>query len=319
MDPQAQNRPRVSHLRAEAGDAGQRIDNFLVRILKGVPRSHVYRILRRGEVRVNGGRVRAAYRLEAGDEIRVPPVRRPDRSITEGAPGYLLEKLEKAVLYEDKDLLAINKPSGIAVHGGSGLSHGVIEALREMHGGQGELDLVHRLDRDTSGCLLVAKRRSALRRLHALLRGGQVEKHYTALLVGRWRRGKASVTAPLRKNTLRSGERMVRVDAQGKPAHTDFVRRRRFSEATLVEAVLHTGRTHQIRVHAAHMGHPVAGDSKYGDESGNRRLARLGLHRLFLHASTLIFPWGESGKKLRILAPLDAELDAVLDKMIATD
>lgn len=305
----------VRHIVAEEGDAGQRIDNFLLRILKGVPRSHIYRILRRGEVRVNGGRVKSTYRLARGDEVRVPPVRVADAGAHADAPNWLTTKLSGAIVYEDNLLIALNKPSGVAVHGGSGVSHGAIEALRSMRPDERELELVHRLDRDTSGVLLVAKRRSALRRLHGLLREGQADKRYLALLCGRWRRDREEVTAPLRKNVLRGGEREVRVDPAGKPSRTTFRVVRRFADTVLVEARLHTGRTHQIRVHAQYLGTPIAGDPKYGECEANRRLAAIGLRRLFLHASSVGFAWGEPPRQLTIEAPLDRELTAVLERL----
>ena len=307
---------QVRQLVVDDGDAGQRIDNFLTRELKGVPRSHIYRILRRGEVRVNGGRIKAAHRLEPGDRVRVPPRRVAEQTEQAVQPGrHIQAQLENAMLYEDERLLAIDKPSGLAVHGGSGLAYGVIEALRSMRPDARELELVHRLDRDTSGVLLVAKRRSALRQLHGMLREGQMDKIYTALLAGRWRHDRESVRVPLRKSVMRGGERIVTVDAAGKPARTDFKVVKRFSDTLLVEARLHTGRTHQIRVHARYLGTPVAGDGKYGDEQANRMLASLGLKRLFLHASAIAFPWGEQGQKLRIEAPLAKELQEVLDRL----
>jgi len=297
----------------DSGDAGQRIDNFLVRVLKGVPRSHIYRMLRRGEVRVNRGRVKAAYRLETGDDVRLPPVRVSPETKPPVLTQNLGNLLESSVLYEDDQIIALNKPSGLAVHGGSGLAYGAIEALRALRPQQRELELVHRLDRETSGVLLVAKRRSALRQLHELLREGRMDKRYLALLGGNWRRDKVSVTVPLRKNVLRSGERVVRVDPEGKAAHTDFRVIGRYPGALLVEVRLHTGRTHQIRVHAQHLGTPVVGDAKYGDAEINRRFAGKGVRRLFLHAASITFPWGEQGRKLTIEAPLDDEFERVLE------
>ncbi len=258
--------------------AGQRIDNFLRTQLKGVPKTLIYRILRKGEVRVNKGRIKPEYKLQAGDMVRVPPLRIAERDEPVPLAQGLLERLETAILYEDKALMVINKPAGIAVHGGSGLSFGVIEALRQLRPECKELELVHRLDRDTSGLLMVAKKRSMLRHLHEQLRGDGVDKRYMALVRGRWDSGKKQVSAPLLKNTLRSGERMVEVTSDGKEALTLFRVLRRFGDfATLVEAKPVTGRTHQIRVHARHAGHGIAGDSKYGDEgffSGNSRTGR---------------------------------------------
>ncbi|MEJ2646514.1 MAG: 23S rRNA pseudouridine(955/2504/2580) synthase RluC [Gammaproteobacteria bacterium] len=293
-------------------DADQRIDNFLMRHLKGVPRSRIYRILRRGEVRVNGRRTGPDYRICAGDKVRIPPVR---TAAGGGGPAPVRPGLEAAILYEDDRYLVLDKPSGLAVHGGSGVSHGVIEALRALRPQARFLELAHRLDRETSGCLLVAKRRSALRAVHELLRGGGVEKRYLALVQGAWQGGPRQVNAPLRKNQLRSGERMVRVDPTGKSAQTWFRPVTVYGQATLVEAHLGTGRTHQIRVHAAHSGHPIAGDEKYGDEGFNRAMRSLGLRRLFLHAQSLAFTEPDSDREIHVSAPLAPDLRAVLDAL----
>lgn len=296
------------------GQEGQRIDNFLINLLKGVPKSYIYRIIRRGEVRVNGGRKAAAYRVQEEDLVRIPPVRldepceaKPDRR--------LLGRLEPAILYRDERILVLNKESGLAVHGGSGLNYGAIEALRALYPEERELELVHRLDRDTSGCLMISRRRSALRILHQLLRNNQVEKRYLALVAGNWSRDHIDVTHPLRKNTLQSGERIVKVDPQGKAAFTRFHVRRRFKECMLVEAELKTGRTHQIRVHAVSLGTPLLGDEKYGDGEQNRRLREMGLKRLFLHAESLRFRWPETPSDFMVSAPLGADLQRVLDQL----
>ncbi len=295
--------------------AGQRIDNFLLARARGVPRSHVYRILRRGEVRVNKGRVKPDYRLQPGDLVRIPPLRTVEPRPPGEAPESRLRGLAGAILYEDERLLVLDKPAGLAVHGGSGLSFGLIEAMRQMRPGA-ELELVHRLDRDTSGCLLLAKRASTLRDLHRLMRENGVEKRYLALLVRPLPRPEMTLDAPLLKNTLKSGERVVRVDtAQGKPARTLFRRLRRLGDLDLVEARLITGRTHQIRVHAAHLGAPVAGDEKYGDEVANKALRALGLRRLFLHAASLSLQPTHLDKPLRLQAPLPAELEALLGRL----
>lgn len=268
--------------------AGQRIDNFLRTQLKGVPKTLIYRILRKGEVRVNKGRIKPEYKLQAGDIVRVPPLRLAERDEPAPLAQGLLERLEAAIVYEDKALLVINKPAGIAVHGGSGLNYGVIEAFRQLRPDAKDLELVHRLDRDTSGLLMIAKKRSMLRHLHEALRGDGVDKRYMALVRGSWPTSKKKVAAPLLKNNLRSGERMVEVDPEGKEALTEFRVLRRFGEfATLVEASPITGRTHQIRVHAKHAGHSIAGDSKYGDEEFTREIRELGGKRLFLHAYQL--------------------------------
>ncbi len=305
----------VRHLTVDERGEGQRIDNFLLRELKGVPRALVYRLLRRGEVRVNKGRVKAGRRLQAGDVVRIPPLRLADPSRPASPPEKLIEEVEKTVIYEDRLLLILNKPSGLAVHGGSGLSFGVIELLRAARPKERVLELGHRLDRDTSGCLMVARRRSALRILHQLQREGKVQKRYLALLHGRLEGERTRVTAPLEKNRLQGGERMVRVSAGGKPARTDFRVVRRFAEATLVEATLGSGRTHQIRVHAAHLGTPILGDTKYGDEAANRRFRELGLKRLFLHASSLRLPWPDRPRPYHFEAPLPGELEQLLERL----
>ncbi len=294
---------------------GQRIDNFLICKLKGVPKSRIYRILRKGEVRINKGRIRPDYRLKEGDIVRIPPIRIAATSPT-GAPSpRLTERLTAAILYEDNNLLVINKPSGIAVHGGSGVSQGVIETLRAARPEARFLELVHRLDRDTSGCLLIAKKRSMLRTLHELLRTDEVDKRYLALVKGKWKGGKQRVEIPLRKNVLASGERMVRVNTDGKPATTLFKPLLRYPQATLVEATLLTGRTHQIRVHAAHIGHPIAGDEKYGSPTFNRQMRTMGLTRLFLHARALHFELEKEKKSMEFQAPLPEELKSVLEHL----
>lgn len=295
--------------------AGQRIDNFLLNRLKGAPRSLIYRIVRRGEVRVNKGRIRPEYRLKAGDTVRIPPVKLAPRSAPPRPGTQVLRQLEAAILYEDDRLLILNKPSGLAVHGGSGLSYGVIEGLRALRPQAPYLELVHRLDRDTSGCLLIAKKRSALRRLHELLRSNRMDKRYLALLKGQWRGGSRQVTAPLLKNVLRSGERMVRVDPAGKAASSVFHPLAVSNTASLVEVKLETGRTHQVRVHAASLDQPIAGDDKYGDDDFNRQMRAAGLKRLFLHARSLRFQLAEGEPAIEVSAPLDDELHRLLDKL----
>lgn len=292
--------------------AGQRIDNFLLRELKGVPKSYVYRILRRGEVRINKGRVKPVYRLKPGDLVRIPPVRVAATEVSTGPSHQLQHRLEQAIIYEDERFMVLNKPSGLAVHGGSGMAFGVIEAIRHLRSDYRSLELVHRLDRDTSGCLLISKRRSTLRTLHELMRQNQVDKRYLALLDGSWRKGTQVVRAALRKNTLQGGERVVRVAADGKPAETRFRRIDRFKRATLVEAQLLSGRTHQIRVHSAWLGSPVLGDEKYGDSLANKWARARGLRRLFLHAHALRFRWPGEKQDFAVLAPLPDELQIVL-------
>ena len=304
----------VQMLEISSDLAGQRLDNFLLARLKGVPRSKVYRIVRKGEVRVNKGRIKPDYRLKAGDIVRVPPVRVSETNKSAPAKG-LQQRVEDSILYEDKSLLVINKPSGVAVHGGSGVSHGVIEALRAQRQDAHYLELVHRLDRDTSGCLLIAKKRSALRNLHEQLRLHQMEKIYQALLKGNWGAQKRVIDAPLRKNILNSGERMVKVTSDGKPAKSIFSPVQCRETASLVKIRLETGRTHQIRVHAAHSGHPIAGDDKYGDEEFNKQMKKYGLKRLFLHAQSLTFNLPDSGRSLKVEAPLDEQLQTVLKKL----
>lgn len=289
-------------------EAGQRIDNFLARYLKGVPKSHIYRILRRGEVRVNSGRIRAQYKVCAGDTVRIPPVR-----ISESKPGHVPGiNLEQHVLFENPRLLVINKPSGIAVHGGSGLSYGIIEALRAERSTAPYLELGHRLDRETSGCLVIAKRRSFLRAFHEQLQQGQVKKLYLALVDGQWQGGKRTVDVPLRKNQLRGGERMVSVDPEGKTAISIFRPVSVYQDTSLVEIELKTGRTHQIRVHGQHIGHPLAGDEKYGDEQFNRRMRAIGLRRMLLHAHMIEFVDPYDDEVITVSSPLDENASAVL-------
>ena len=296
---------------AEGGD--QRIDNFLMRHCKGVPRSHIYRILRTGEVRVNSRRVDATYRVQAGDKVRVPPIRIAQR--TEGG-ARKATGLELPVIYEDEAFIAVDKPAGIAVHGGSGVAFGVIERLRAARPEARFLELVHRLDRETSGLLLIAKRRSALKVLHEALREGKVAKRYLALAQGVFRADKRRVNAPLRKYLTAGGERRVSVDADdGKESATVFRKQRAYTDCTLLSAELETGRTHQIRVHLAHLGHPIAGDDKYGDFAWNRELSRNGLKRMFLHAAELDVEHPLTGEPIRLRAPLSPELSGYLERI----
>ena len=294
----------------EAEAAGQRVDNYLTKRLKGVPKSHIYRILRSGEVRANSRRIKPEYRVQAGDRLRLPPLRTAKPAAVPRPKAGA--KLQAAVLYEDDVLLVIDKPAGTAVHGGSGISRGVIEQLRLERPEARYLELVHRLDRETSGVLMLAKRRSALTELHRQLREGQVQKFYLALVKGEWREGKRSVKLPLNKYVLASGERRVSVGREGAPAHTVFRLRQNWSGFSLVEAELKTGRTHQIRVHLAYLGHPVAGDDKYGDFALNKELARRGLKRMFLHAFKAVIQHPASGAILALEAPIPAELQDFL-------
>lgn len=301
--------PTVQFLTVSADEAGQRIDNFLRARLKGVPKSMIYRILRKGEVRVNKKRIKPEYKLLDGDEVRVPPIRVSESEAPSVSASLgKVSALSDCILYEDDHLLILNKPSGTAVHGGSGLSFGVIEGLRALRPEARFLELVHRLDRDTSGVLLVAKKRSALRALHEQLRTKGMQKDYLALVRGQWQSHCKSVQAPLLKNILQSGERIVRVNSEGKPSETLFKVEERFEHATLVKASPVTGRTHQIRVHTQHAGHPIAFDDRYGDREFDRLLAPTGLKRLFLHAHALRFEHPGSGETMRVEAPLDDEL-----------
>jgi 23S rRNA pseudouridine955/2504/2580 synthase len=294
-------------------EAGQRIDNFLMRHFKTVPRSRVYRLLRKGEVRVNRKRVDAEYRILAGDEVRLPPVR-IEASAEPGRPSSsLLELIERSVIFQDKHLLVIDKPAGVAVHGGSGMSYGVIEALRASRPRE-TLELVHRLDRDTSGCLAIARDRATLISLHALIRNSGMHKTYLALVSGSWQLGTKRVDAPLATDNRQHGERHVRVAAAGKDSVSVFKPVQFFgSLATLMEVDIPTGRTHQIRVHASFAGHPLLGDDKYGDRERNAELKRHGLKRTFLHAQSVAFEWPGSGVPFHVSAPLPQELAAVLD------
>ncbi|WP_386071445.1 RluA family pseudouridine synthase [Tahibacter sp. UC22_41] len=291
---------------------GQRIDNFLAGQLKGVPKSLIYRILRTGQVRLNGKRAKPDSRLAGGDEVRIPPVRVAEPGAAAPPPRGLTERIAESVIYEDKDFLVLSKPAGIAAHGGSGVSHGAIELLRALRP-RDTLELVHRLDRDTSGVLVLARRRAALTGLQELIRENRTTKQYLCLLQGQLPRAAISVNAPLRKSILQGGERMVRVDSDGKPSLTHFKTIEKYAAASLVEATLETGRTHQIRVHSQHLGHPIAGDEKYGDADFNKSLKPYGLRRLFLHAKHFGFELG--GKTYAFSAPLAEDLAAVLERL----
>ncbi|MDP0587896.1 MAG: 23S rRNA pseudouridine(955/2504/2580) synthase RluC [Candidatus Endonucleobacter bathymodioli] len=293
---------------------GQRLDNYLCRTLKGVPKTRIYRIIRKGEVRVNKKRVAPGYRLQDGDFLRIPPVRVAEETEKTYMPVSVSELLAKSLLYEDAGLLIINKPSGLAVHGGSGISCGIIEAFRQMRPKEKGLELVHRLDRETSGCLMIAKKRSVLRHIHGQLQNNEVKKVYHTLVVGCWPLKRHIVNAPLRKNTLCSGERIVRVDVNGKASKTCYRVLERFSGVTLVEASPLTGRTHQIRVHCLEAGHAIIGDAKYGNDKDNQRYRQQGVKRLFLHAAslTLTLP---TGVVVTVEAPLPNDLGGFLQKM----
>ncbi|MFN3751751.1 MAG: RluA family pseudouridine synthase [Thiobacillus sp.] len=306
----------VRRLKVDDSADGQRLDNFLVARLKGVPKSRLYKLVRGGEVRVNGGRVDVGHRLVLGDEVRIPPVRTAAPAPT-AAPRLppSTHRLLPAILYRDDALIALNKPAGMAVHGGSGISRGVIEQLRLELPECRYMELVHRLDRETSGVLLIALKRRALVNLHAAMRAGQIEKRYFTLVAGRWPNPVQHVKLPLHKRVTDTGEKRVTVRDEGQAAHTIFRRLRQFEEFTLLEAELKTGRTHQIRVHASHLGFPIAGDDKYGDFERNKRLAKQGLKRMFLHAARLVFDHPISGERMTVEAPLPADLQSFLDNL----
>ena len=315
----AADKPGVRLVRVADDRAGQRLDNFLLGQLKGAPRSLVYKIVRSGQVRVNGGRAKAERKLEAGDEVRIPPVRLESEGQDKaGPPEAFMKRLEAAIVFEDEFLLALNKPSGVASHGGSGISHGAIETLRALRPGK-MLELVHRLDRDTSGLLIVAKKRSALTELQALLRedhGAGIIKHYQTMLVGRMPDGVMTVDAPLHVGLRQGGERHVQVNAIGKPSVSHFTVLERRGGHSLCQVRIETGRTHQIRVHAQHIGHPVAADDKYGDEAVNKRLReQVGLKRLFLHAASLEFRLDSGQRPYLLQAPLAPELVQALERL----
>lgn len=305
----------VRHERIDEASAGQRIDNYLLRIAKGVPKSHIYRILRSGEVRVNGGRVQQTYRLVEGDEVRIPPIRVAESSRSAPAPaGKALP-----VVFEDDALIVIDKPAGKAVHGGSGVSYGVIEQLRSQRPELRMLELAHRLDRETSGLLIVAKKRSALTALHDMMREGKIEKRYLTLVPGRWSNPLQHVKVPLHKYLTAEGERRVRVSDEGKPSHSIVRLVKRWRDYSLLEVELKTGRTHQIRVHLTHLGFPLCGDDKYGDFALNKRLEGQGLRRMFLHAARLQFVHPVTGEVMAFEAPLPDELQAFIDALGAAE
>lgn len=312
---QADSCPQVRHVRAGPGDAGQRIDNFLLKHLSGVPKSHVYRLLRSGQVRINGGRAKPERKLEEGDEVRVPPVRMAEKGEPVRPPDEVLNRLREAVIHEDAHYLAINKPAGYASHSGSGVAYGVIETARAW-GRHEFLELAHRLDRDTSGVLLLAKSRPALLRAQRAFKHGLAEKRYFALLIGRWRGEAREVDAALVRSQLKGGERYVEIDEDdGKPARSRFTPQARFRDATLCEVEIFSGRTHQIRVHATALGHPVAGDRKYGDREVQRPLRERGLRRMFLHSHLLKLPAEGEFPKLLLSAPLPEDLRDFLNRL----
>lgn len=307
----------IQHLTVTNDHSGQRLDNFLMSRLKGLPKSRLYRIIRKGELRINKKRVKPDYRLQEGDIIRIPPLRLASPSKENSLNKKLAALLEKAIIFEDKHFLALNKPSGIAVHGGSGIHLGVIEALRLLRPQLKFLELVHRLDRDTSGCLLLAKKSSALKEVQELLRSGEIKKTYIALVAGHWPKSLLKVDAPLYKNQLRSGERIVRVQTEGKNSITEFSVQHYYVDSTLITAMPLTGRTHQIRVHTQFAKHPIIGDEKYGDKESNKKMRQLGCKRLFLHASQLEFILRSIGKTIVLKAELPDDLNKVLKRLIS--
>ncbi len=307
------NKSAIEYITITMDYVNQRIDNFLITRLKGVPKTRVYRLLRKGEVRVNKKRIPPSYRLQAGDCVRLPPLRLPDnKPMTLKPSRSLAALLADRILYEDNYLFILNKPSGIPVHGGTGASMGVIEALRVMYPHLPHLELAHRLDLGTSGCLIIAKKRSILKELHELFRSGEIKKRYWLLTKGHWKEKEVRVNAPLQKNQLSSGERFVRVSTEGKSATTLFRVLKTFDHAEWVEATLLTGRTHQIRVHAQYSHHPIAGDDKYGDALFNKEIRAAGLKRMFLHAHQVEFTLSSLNHSIKVEAPLDHDLTACL-------
>jgi len=304
----------VRFIEVTSEDVGQRIDNFLMRHYRSVPKTLIYRVIRKGEVRVNKGRVKQNSRLCEGDLVRVPPIRVAEKRVSD-VPVSQLKRIEAAILYEDADLMVLNKPSGVAVHGGSGIQWGLIEVVRALRPLAKRLELVHRLDRDTSGCILLAKKASVLKALHADIRENKMTKIYFALLEGHWPKGVEKVDLPLLKNTLQSGERMVKVDSQGKPSVSYFKVQQQFNHYDLVSVRLKTGRTHQIRVHALSQGCPVVGDDKYGDRDANKVARGLGMMRLALHARLLGFLHPVSQQWMEIEAPLHSDFKTVLERL----
>ena len=303
----------ATHIEVSDAESGQRLDNFLLRKLSGVPKTRIYRAIRKGEVRVDKGRAKPERKLSAGEVIRIPPIGSLETPAKAEAPARWNQRIAQSLVYEDKGLIIVNKPTGLAVHGGSGIDFGLIETLRQQRLEQPYLELVHRLDRDTSGLVMIAKRASVLRELHDLLRNDGIDKRYLALVAGKWPSHLARVQAKLGKSALSSGERIVRVDASGKPSITDFRVVERLAGATLVEAKPITGRTHQIRVHAQHAGHPILGDVKYSDDGQLAVAKDAGLRRLFLHAYSLRFEL--EGKTIEVRAELDEELSGVCDRL----
>lgn len=305
----------VQVIEIKADQHGQRVDNFLSRVMQGLPKSRIYRLIRKGEIRVNKGRIKPSHRLQQGDLVRIPPYRLEEQS-EPSLPAGLIEEINQAILYEDENCLVVNKPAGLAVHGGSGLKFGLLDILKAIRPNADYLELAHRLDRETSGCLLVAKNRQTLIYFHEQFKQSTLVKKYFAGVIGHWQHGTITVKAPLKKQVLKGGERMVAVDESGKPACTRFSLLQHFKGLSLLEAELETGRTHQIRVHAQHMGHPVAGDQKYGNREQNQYLKSLGLKHLFLHAHWLEFQLPDQQEPVMVTTPMPAELQQLLDQLV---
>ena len=309
-----QEQSTVKFVEITSEHSTQRIDNYLFTLLKGVPKSRIYRIIRKGEIRINGSRIKPDYKLNEGDKIRIPPVRIAEREAISLPSKKLQISLEKNILYEDDALLVLNKPSGLAVHGGSGIKLGLIEILRFIRPKTDYFELVHRLDRETSGCLIVAKKRSSLRYLQEQMRNKRISKAYLALATGKWPRGMRRIDLPLMAFEQKTGEKIVRVNSKGKKSVTIFSVMKRYYNFTLLEASLETGRTHQIRVHAQHIGCPLAGDSKYGLDNVNKDIRKSGLKRMFLHAFRIVFSL-PCGKNITIEAPIPVDLSEYLMKL----
>ncbi len=314
MSHSDKKKSKPDYIAIGAEQAGRRIDNFLISRLNRIPKSRIYQMLRRGEVRINGGRIKPEYRLQADDEIRIPPVFEQESAVPQ-APKHLVGMMKECIIFEDNRLVVINKPAGLSVHAGTGSYFGVIELLRELLPGEGNLHLVHRLDKETSGCLLVAKNMGVLRLVNQALKSGKVRKDYDALLLGRLKQTPVKVDSPLRRYRNHDGEGKVRLDEHGKTALSEFKVVKVFAAATRVKVRIGTGRTHQIRVHAASLAHPLAGDKKYGDREFNRKMRALGLKRMFLHAGRIVVPELKASGEYRFDAPLPADLETILGKL----
>ncbi len=315
MDEVAQKASKgVQVIEINEDQDGQRVDNYLVRALGGLPKTRIYRLIRKGEIRVNKGRIKPNHRLKTGDLVRIPPIRL-EESTNAKLPQSLMQEIEGSILYEDANCMVINKPAGLAVHGGSGLRFGLLDVVKAIRPDEPYMELVHRLDRETSGCLILAKNRKTLIFLHEQFKQGKVIKKYLAGVTGVWQGGKMTITAPLRKNVIQGGERMVEVHEEGKVAVSHFTPLQQYKGLCLMEVLLETGRTHQIRVHAAYQGHPVAGDKKYGNREQNQALKVLGLKHLFLHSHWLEFMLPGQPEALQITTPLPNELQKVLTNL----